>query len=146
MQKLGANISLSLGSETTYVGPRKHQSLLPTGQITCRWARQDQSQDKLQDVKAKTKCFNCGEVGYWAGDSACRRGTDKGKHRKDRRPTRWLPLTSLAAATLLATTDGVECFSLQHTESVPCHEDLQSSTLAASAGSHALDEFRRTSM
>lgn len=28
---------------------------------------------KFQELKAKTKCQACGQVGHWAGDNACRK-------------------------------------------------------------------------
>ena len=65
-------------------------------------------------MTAKTKCFNCGEAGHWAGDSACRRGgkgEGRGTGEKGGRPGVFLKRAGLVASTLQATIDGVESFS-----------------------------------
>ena len=31
-----------------------------------------QRRDKLQEIKAKSRCLRCGGIGHWAGDPSCK--------------------------------------------------------------------------
>ena len=34
-----------------------------------------QLQDKLQQIKARTQCYDCGQKGHWRGDKTCPKGS-----------------------------------------------------------------------
>ena len=42
---------------------------------------------KLADLKNKTRCTACGEIGHWAGDSQCPKAKGKGKGKGNSRPS-----------------------------------------------------------
>lgn len=37
-----------------------------------------QLQDKIQQVKARTRCYDCGQKGHWRGDRSCPKNTGCG--------------------------------------------------------------------
>jgi hypothetical protein len=64
-----------------------------------------QLQKQLHTVKARSKCFACGEVGHWAGDAACSKGgksKGRGKSQAGRKGGGFLRRAGLAAVTMLS--------------------------------------------
>ena len=82
-----------------------------------------QLQDKIQQVKARTQCYDCGQKGHWRGDRSCfkspgspsSKGGKKGHGKKGGRKGGFLQRAGMAAA-MLASASGQ---LLQ-----PCHEAL----------------------
>ena len=82
-----------------------------------------QLQDKIQQVKARTQCYDCGQKGHWRGDRSCpkspgspsSKGGKKGHGKKGGRKGGFLQRAGMAAA-MLASASGQLLQS--------CHEAL----------------------
>ena len=73
-----------------------------------------QLQDKLQQIKSRTQCYDCGQKGHWRGDKSCPKSTSsstsskggkKGSGKKGGRKGGFLQRAGMAAA-MLASASG----------------------------------------
>ena len=51
-------------------------------------------QEKMSEVKKRTKCFACNQYGHWEGDAICPKGGAKKGKGKSQRKERWFSTTS----------------------------------------------------